>query len=41
MMNVFLKVIYLELVLMAAMILIPTIYSYLYSRKELQKGSES
>ena len=41
MMNVFLKVKYLELVLMAAMILIPTIYSYLYSRKELQKGSES
>ena len=35
--NALLKIKYLEIVIIAAMILIPTIYSYLYSRKESQE----
>lgn len=32
--NIFLKVKYLEIVILFAMVLIPTVYSYLYSRRE-------
>ena len=37
--NMMLKVKYLEVVIMIAMILLPTVYSYLYSRKESKESS--
>ena len=39
--NTFLKVKGAEIVLIIVMILVPTVYSYLYSREEQKKGSES
>ena len=39
--NFFLRIQWLEVIIMFAMILIPVIYSYLYYRKEQKEGSES
>ena len=39
--NFFFRIQWLEVIIMFAMILIPVVYSYLYSRKEQKKGSES
>ena len=39
--NFFFRIQWMEVIIMFAMILIPVVYSYLYSRKEQKKGSES